>query len=112
MNRLNVLNYLNASAGYRRSLITDARIQAGIYQINEKIYEDKNKRSEQNQTLYHRVVPLADGLDEELADTVQVEHLLGHHQTADEKRKLKSDHGNHRQQCVFERMANDNSPFP
>ena len=93
-------------------MIPYARIYECIDQIHEKVDKDKDEGREQHQTLHHRVVPLADRLDEELADTVQVEHLLGDHQTPDEKRKLKSDYGNDRQQRVFERMANDNSPFP
>ena len=33
--------------------------------------------------MYHRVIPLADGFDEELADTVQVKHLFRYDETAD-----------------------------
>jgi hypothetical protein len=51
-------------------LIANTWIQAGVYQINQKIYEDKNKGREQDETLDHRVIALADGFDEELADTV------------------------------------------
>src|SRR5919108_6546868 len=112
LNALNVLNYLNGFHSYVRSSIADPWIQIRIYQINEKIYEDKNKRSEQNQTLDHRVVALADRFDEELADAVQVEHLLGHHQAADEERKLNSDYRNHRKQRVFERMTDQHCPLP
>lgn len=52
------------------SLVPYARIYECIDQIHEKVHENKNEGREQHQTLHHRVVTLADGLDEELADAV------------------------------------------
>ena len=49
----------------------------------------------------------ADALHEQLADAVEVEHLLGHDQAADQEGELEADHGDRRQQRVAQRVARD-----
>src|SRR5258706_3183513 len=66
-------------------LIPDARVEPGVHQVDDEIDEDEDERREQHQALHHGVIALADRLDEQLADSVQVEHLLGDDQAADEK---------------------------
>src|SRR5439155_16180749 len=79
---------------------------------NEKIYEDKNKRSEHHQTLHHGIIPLADRFDEEFTDAVEIEDLLGDHQTSDEESEFEPYHRDDRQERVFERMANEDRSLP
>src|SRR5581483_3667129 len=94
------------------SLVADARVNQRVDQIDEKVDEDENERSEHDEALDHRIVALADRLDKELADAVEIENLLGHHEPAHQERELEAEDGDHRQQRVFERVAREHGFFP
>jgi hypothetical protein len=46
-------------------------------------------------------------LHEEPAYPVQIEHLLGHHETADQERRLDADQGHHRQERILQGVPID-----
>src|SRR5581483_7163444 len=75
------------------SLVADARVNQRVDQIDEKVDEDENERSEHDEALDHRIVALADRLDKELADAVEIENLLGHHEPAHQERELEAEDG-------------------
>ena len=64
-----------------------------------------------HQCLRHRVVLVLHGLHEEPANAVQIEHLLGDDEAADQKCRLDADQGHHRQQRVLQRVAVDDNPL-
>src|SRR4249920_1024694 len=67
------------------SLVMNPRIEIGVKQIDQQVHENKSERYQQHQGLGHGVIAVGDRLDEQHADAVQVKHLLGDDQSADQK---------------------------
>ena len=93
------------------SMIADARIEHGVEHVDHEVDQHKNHRHEQHQRLDHGVVAARHRQHEKLADAVEIEHLFGHHQPAEEERKLDADHGNHRQQRIPQRVTRYDQAF-
>src|SRR5258706_2755501 len=74
------------------SLVMNSRIEPGVKQVDQQVHEYECEGYQEHQGLSHGVVTVRDRVDEQHADTVQVKDLLGDHQTADQKRELKTDH--------------------
>src|SRR5688500_19185857 len=87
--------------------ITYPRVEPGVAEIDQEVHQHEYHDDEHHQRLGHGVVIVDDGLDEELAEPVQVEYLLGDDQPAHEKCEFDADDGDHRQQRVLERMTLD-----
>src|SRR4051812_35803432 len=87
------------------SVITDARIEHRVEQIDHEVYEHVKRRDEHHHALDQGEVVARDALHEQLADAVEVEPLLGHHEPADEKREFQPDHRDGREQRVAQRVA-------
>src|SRR2546423_10625011 len=83
----------------------DARIEPAIEQIHEQVHEDEDGGDQQHQALNEVEIAARGGVDEELADAVDVEHLLGHDEAADQERELEADDGDDRQHGVAQRVA-------
>ena len=58
--------------------------------------------------LRHSEVLGLDRLNEQLADTVEIENLLSYNETAHKKRELDADNSEDREHCVLKRVAIDN----
>ena len=65
----------------------------------------KKPGHQHHEGLDQRVVAVGHRLHEEQPEPVQVEHLLGDHEAADEEGELERDHRQHRQHRVLERVA-------
>ena len=75
-------------------------IEEGIEQVDEQIDEDEDRGDQQHEALDQREVAARRRIDEQLADAVEVEHLLGDDEAADQEGELEADHGDDRQQRV------------
>src|SRR5690242_16655317 len=60
----------------------DPWIEPGVGGVDDEVREDEDRGDEQHQSLNQRVVVVGDGVDEQLAEAVEVEDLLGHHEPA------------------------------
>jgi hypothetical protein len=87
--------------------ITDSRVEDAVQHVHEEVREDHDDRDEHDEVLNHRIVPPQDRLHQEPRDAGQIEHGLGDHEPADEKRELDPDHGDDREQRVLEGVAPD-----
>src|SRR5438046_1492141 len=76
-----------------RSVVADPRIQHHVDHVDHEVDEDEDRREEQHQGLDERVVAVRDRVDEQLADAVEVEDLLGDDEAADEEREFEADDG-------------------
>ena len=72
----------------------------------------KHGGDEQHEALDQIEVAARGGVDEQLADAVDVEHLLGDDQPADQERELEADDGDDGQQRVAQGMAAHDEPGP
>ena len=77
-----------------------------------KLTTMNDRRDQHDQGLGQRVVAVRDRLDEQQAEAVQVEHLLGDHEPAEQERELEADHGQHRQHRVLQRVAREDQLRP
>src|SRR6059058_2181277 len=91
---------------------SDARVDPGVRQVNQEVHEDEDERDEHHERLRERVVAVGHRLDEEEAESVEVEHLLGDDEAAHEERELEGDHGEHRQHRVLERVPRQDQLVP
>src|SRR6267378_3119545 len=81
--------------------IAHARVEHAVEHVDEEVRQDHHDGDEHHEVLHDRVVAPQDRLHEEARDAGQVEHRLGHHQTADEERELDADDGDHGQDRVL-----------
>ena len=54
---------------------------------------------------------IADRIDEQFTEAVQVKYLLGHHQSAYQEGELDGNNGYYRQHGIFQCMPVDDEPF-
>src|SRR6476660_8997784 len=94
-----------------KSAVAYPRIEKRIQQVDREIDHDEEHGDEQNESLNHRVIAAGDGLDEKLADAIEVENLFCYDETADQKCELEADDRDNRQQGVAHRMAGDDQTF-
>src|SRR6266545_4960450 len=78
------------------SVVPDARVEHGVEQVDHEIDHHIDRGQQHDHALDQRKVVVGHALHEQLADPVEVEHLLGDHQPADQERKLDADHGDRR----------------
>src|SRR5690349_1169095 len=69
----------------------DAWVKPGVEQVDDQIGEHEDRDGEHHQGLGQRVVLVLHRLDEQSADAVEVEDLLGDHKAADQKCELDAD---------------------
>src|SRR3546814_5986699 len=74
-----------------RSAVPDARIEPRIEEIDQQVGHHEHQGHQHDQRLDHGVAALADRADEQLADTVEIEDLLGHDEPAHQERELRSE---------------------
>src|SRR5919197_1539268 len=90
-----------------RSSVPDPGVEHDVEHVHDEVDEDEDHREQQHQRLDQRVVTVSDRLDEELAEPVEVEDLLGHDEPADEERELERDDRDDREQRVAQRVPDD-----
>ena len=83
----------------------DARVEPSIEQVDHKIDEDEGHGNQQHETLDEREVAAGGRVDEELADAVDVEDLLGDDEAADQEGELEADDGDDRQHGIAHGVA-------
>ena len=88
----------------RSAVVADARIEKAVKDVDRQVGEGEDADHDHHQGLGHVVVVVGDRLDEQLADTVEVEHLLGDDEAAHQERELDADDGDDRQQRVAQRV--------
>src|SRR5688572_28256553 len=71
-------------------------IEPGINQVDNQIDKDKTKGDEQNQRLYHRNIPMRNGVNDKAPHTIQGEDRFRDDQPANEKSKFRPKNGDHR----------------
>src|SRR5262245_19114528 len=89
------------------SFVPDPRVEPRIDDVHHEVGEDEDRHHQHDQRLCHRVIVIAHGRDKQLAEPVEIEHLLGDHQAAHQECEFDADDGDHRQQRVSERMPPD-----
>src|SRR5918992_5619231 len=87
------------------AVVADTRVEPPVGDVHDQVGERKDDDHQHHQGLRHGVVVVRDGLDKQLAEPVEIEHLLRHDKAAHEKSELDADDGNDRQQRVAERVA-------
>src|SRR5215510_12948812 len=90
----------------------NARIEPTVEEVNREIDENEAGGDKEYETLDQIEVAACGRIDEQFADAIDVEHLLGHHQTADQERELKADPGDDGQQCVTQRVPTHDQAGP
>src|SRR5712691_13460935 len=93
------------------SVIADPRIEHGVEQIHREIDEDVERGDQHHHALYQREVVARDALHEQFSDAVEIEHLLGDHQAADQEGEFEPDDGDGGKQRVAQRVARDDQPL-
>src|SRR5580698_10068059 len=68
-----------------RSRVSDARIEPGIEHVDHEVGDDEHQDDQHHQRLGHHIVLVLHRLDQQPADAVQVEHLLGDHEATDQE---------------------------
>src|SRR5262245_9963328 len=94
------------------SVQPDAWVEPSVEQVDHQIDENEAGRDKEHETLDEVEVTARGRIDEQFADAIDVEHLLGDHQAADQEGELEADHGNDRQQRVAQGVAPHNEPGP
>src|SRR5262245_1313287 len=88
------------------------RVEPTVEQVDRKIDENKAGGDKEYETLDEIEVAACRRIDEQFADAVDVEHLLGHHQAADQERKLETDHRDDGQQRIAQGVSTHDQPGP
>src|ERR1051326_3935199 len=88
----------------RLASVADARIEPGIHQVHGQIDQTENQSDEQHPTLHNGVIAIADAVEQEAAHARQRENRLDNHRAAEQVADLHADDGQHRNECVFQRM--------
>src|SRR5213592_1802766 len=89
------------------SPVPDTRVDPRVADVHQEVHDDEHAGHEHDQRLDERVVTVRDRLHEEQPEAVEVEHLLGDDEAADEERELEGDHGEHGQHRVLERVPRE-----
>src|SRR5262245_60102694 len=71
--------------------VADARVEPRIGDVDDEVGEGEDGHHEHDQRLGHVVVVVGHRLDEQLAEPVEVEDLIGYDQTAHQERELDAD---------------------
>src|SRR5262245_18871054 len=79
------------------SIVPDARVEDGVEQVDHEVDHDVDYGQQHDHALDQGEVVARHALDEQLADAVEIEHLLGDDEPADQEGELDADHGNGRQ---------------
>src|SRR5215470_18945412 len=87
------------------SPVPDARVDPCVPHVHQEVRDDEAAGHQHHQRLDQRVVAMGHRLYEQQSEAVQIEHLLGHDQAADQEGELERDDGQHRQHGVLERVA-------
>src|SRR5512147_1022628 len=87
------------------SRVPDARVEHSIEQVNRKIDENVKSGNQHHHALNQRKIVARYTLDEQLSDAVEIEHLLGHDQAADQECEFEGYDGDRGQQRIPQRMA-------
>src|SRR5262245_30469024 len=77
--------------------LPDAAVEPRIHDVDKEIREYGDCDHQHDQRLGHCIIVVGDGRDEQFAEPVEVEHLLGDHQPSDQEREFDADDGDHRQ---------------
>src|SRR4051794_40867365 len=80
------------------SAVADSRIDHAVQDVHDQVSNDqRDRRNERNAEDDGQVV-LADGVDQQLAETVEVEHRLGDHRRADQRAEVDAENGDDRRE--------------
>mmetsp|Transcript_59387 Transcript_59387/g.140251 ORF Transcript_59387/g.140251 Transcript_59387/m.140251 type:complete len:343 (-) Transcript_59387:286-1314(-) len=85
------------------------RIHHPIQHIHHQVHPDKGQRRDQDAGLHHGVVAPRDGVDQPFADAGPAEDGFGQHRAGQQAAGLQAHHGQHRDQCVAQRV-HDHDP--
>src|SRR5262245_21234609 len=94
------------------SVQPNARIEPTVEQVDRQIDKDEAGGDKQHEPLDQVEVAACGRIDEQFADAIDVEYLLGDHQTADQEGELEADHGDDGQQRVAQGVAPHDEPGP
>src|SRR5215469_13412919 len=67
----------NSAVATVESAVPNAWVDIRVNQVREQIDHDEHDRKEQDNPLYHRVVPSVDGVQQQAPDARPCEHRLG-----------------------------------
>src|SRR5262249_163212 len=85
--------------------VSDARVEHRVEQGDHEIDPDVDGGEQHPHALDQREIVMRHALHEQLADAVEIEHLLGHDQPADQEGEFDADDRDRRQQRVAQRVA-------
>src|SRR6056297_4061961 len=86
------------------SVIADPRVEKAIEDIGDQVEEDDQHGEDEGQRHHHRQVIREQRGDEQLADAVHLEHVLGDDGAAEDRRHVERDHGDHRDHRVAQHV--------
>src|SRR5690625_2466250 len=88
-----------------RSVIADLRVESGVGEVHQQVYEHENKGNKEHRSLDEGQVAGADGVDQHAANAGPGEDGFGEDGSPQEAATLQTDHGDRRQQGVAEGVA-------
>src|ERR687891_2825416 len=94
------------------SPVPDPGIEPGIEHVDDEVGDHEYRCDDEDERLHERVVVVSDGVDEQLAEPVEVEDLFGHHQPAQQEGELEAHHGEDGQHRILERVAPEDQALP
>src|SRR4051794_21645797 len=86
-------------------------IEHGVDDVRDQVDQHHQDREHQRDALDDGEVALQDRVDHQAADPGQGEHLLDHQRAADEVGDVQAEHGDHGDDAVAHRVADDDAPL-
>ncbi len=87
--------------------MANPRIQRGVDKVGEKVDGDIGKPDAEQASLHQRVVAIIDGADGEASDSGPRKNSFRYDGAGQQRAELQSDHRDHRDQRVAQRVAID-----
>src|SRR5262245_27312465 len=93
------------------SPVADARVEHCVEQVDYEVGEYVEHGNQRHHALDQGKVIARNTLHEQLADAVEIEHLLGDDESADEKSEFEPDDGDCRKQRIAQRVTGNDHAF-
>src|ERR1041384_5888467 len=87
------------------SATANTRVEYGVRDVDDHVYEHVGARDDQHTTLYERIVLLAGGGDDHAADPGQTEQQLDDDRAADQSPEADAGEGDQRERRWSQRLS-------
>ena len=92
-------------------LLPDARIRQRIKEVGHKIHDDIGEADHEDRALNQVVIAIADSLNGQPSDAGPGKDCLGHDGSGEQRTKLQTYNGQHRNQSIAQSMFVDHYVF-